>query len=251
MKIAVSNLAWDKEDNEDIFKIFNQLGINRIETVFSKIDSWYILHSNSILDFKLLLDKYGIKTESTQSLFFNIESKLDDEKFIISHFIRIIEYSKLLGINILVFGSPNLRKLKDKESLVKILKYLDKILDGTSIEISIEPNSKVYGGEFFFSLSEIISFIEENNFENIKTMIDTHNLILEGYDPNLEILNNFKYINHIHISETGLSVLKDIKFHEKFSKTIKDINYSGIITYEVVKSDDVIDSISLFSNIYK
>ena len=250
MKLAVSNLAWDKKDNEYIFKILNKLGINRIETVLSKIDNWSILNNNSILDFKLLLNKYGIRTQSVQSLFFNIEYKLDDEKSIISHFIRIIEYSKMLGINILVFGSPNLRKLKDKESLTNILKYLDKVLDDTSIEISIEPNSKVYRGEFFFSINEIISYIEENNFKNIKTMIDTHNLILEGYDPNLEILNNFKYINHIHISEAGLSVIKDIKFHDSFSKTIKEVNYSGIVTYEVIKSDDFIDSISLFSNIY-
>jgi hypothetical protein len=128
---------------------------------------------------------------------------------------------------------------------------VDNILIGTDIKVLIEPNTSSYGGEFFHTVSDIVNFIESNNLKNVRTMIDTHNSLLENLDPNVELVNYFNYIEHIHISEPKLVVIKEDEFHINFSKTIKNSEYNKTITYEVMKSIDLIPSIKTFSKIYR
>ena len=115
----------------------------------------------------------------------------------------------------------------------------------------IEPNSKIYGGEYFFTVSEITDFITSNGFKNIKTMIDTHNLILEDDDPIDVLKTHINYIGHIHISEIKLEPIKNIEFHTKFSSQLKEMKYDKIITYEVMKCEQIMDSVKEFYEIYK
>jgi sugar phosphate isomerase/epimerase len=158
-----------------------------------------------------------------------------------------------LGVKVLVFGSPGLRKKTNgwEDSLIEIFTYVDNILIGTDIKVLIEPNTSSYGGEFFHTVSDIVNFIESNNLKNVRTMIDTHNSLLENLDPNVELVNYFNYIEHIHISEPKLVVIKEDEFHINFSKTIKNSEYNKTITYEVMKSIDLIPSIKTFSKIYR
>jgi sugar phosphate isomerase/epimerase len=253
MKLALSNLAWNNEDSELMFNHLKQHNINNIEGVLTKIDSWDKISLDTLLEFKKRLDSNHILIPSLQSLFYNVNCKnISDEDVFINHFERLIEYCKILSVKVLVFGSPSLRKKVDKweESLSKVFIKLDNLLENTGIEISIEPNSKIYGGDYFFTVSEIVSFIKKNNLKNIKTMIDTHNIILEELNPISELNTYYEHINHIHISENNLLPIKNLNFHLDFSNEIKKMNYNKIITYEVISCNNILESIKLFSEIY-
>jgi sugar phosphate isomerase/epimerase len=254
MKLSLSNFAWDKHEDVSIFENLNNLGINLIEGVLTKVSPWEELSFSTLTDYKKSLDSYNISTLSLQSLFYGVkcESILDKENFI-NHFKKLIDYSKHLSVNTLVFGSPSLRKKTTEweTQLPLIFKEVDKLLDNTGIQIVIEPNSKIYGGEYFFTVSEIVNFITSNGFKNIKTMIDTHNLILEGDDP-IDVLKTYiTHIEHIHISEIKLETIKNIEFHTKFSSQLKEMKYNKIITYEVMKCEQIMDSVKEFYEIYK
>lgn len=254
MKLSISNLAWDTNETELIFTELNKIGIKSIEGVLTKLNDWDNLTDNDIIRFKKLLDSYNISIMSLQSLFYNVkcDSILDEDNFI-NHFKKLLHFSKLLSIKILVFGSPSLRKKSEgwEESVSKIFKKLDLLLEGTDIQISIEPNSKIYGGEYFFTISEIVNFITLNKLQNIKTMIDTHNLILEGEDPIKSLDIYLNKINHIHVSEKSLQPIKNSTFHTNFSSKLKELNYDGIVTYEVIKCENIINSLEKFYQIYK
>jgi sugar phosphate isomerase/epimerase len=254
MKLSLSNFAWDKQEDNSTFEELKKLGINLIEGVLTKIDPWEKLSFNTLTDYKKSLDLYGISILSIQSLFYGVkcESILDEEIFI-NHFKKLIEYSKHLSVNTLVFGSPSLRKKTSgwEDRLPLIFTEIDKLLDNTGIQLVIEPNSKIYGGEYFFTVSEIVDFITSNGFKNIKTMIDTHNLILEDDDP-IEVLKTYiDNIEHIHISEIKLEPIKNTEFHLKFSSHLKEMKYNKIITYEVIKCEQIMDSVKNFYEIYK
>lgn len=125
------------------------------------------------------------------------------------------------------------------------------MLDNTGVELSIEPNTKSYGGYYFHTVQEIVDFIVRNDFKNIKTMVDTHNVKLEGLNPLNETKKHIDYINHIHVSEPNLKTLSDFEFHKEFSQLLKSFNYNGIITYEVNKCNGIIESVKDFYLIYK
>lgn len=254
MKLAVSNLCWDIGDSDNMLNHLKKLDINNIEGVLTKIDTWDNLTIDKIHNYKDYLKSNNISIPSLQSLFYNVECEtIFDEVNFTSHIEKLIFFSKILSVKVLVFGSPSLRKknLKWEHNLTNVFEKIDNLLEKTNIELTIEPNSKIYGGDFFYTIPEIVEFISKNNFKHIKTMVDTHNIILEGNDPIEDLKLYFDYINHIHISENKLEPIKNFEFHEKFSQEIKKLNYDKIITYEVLKSNDLYESINMFNEIYK
>jgi sugar phosphate isomerase/epimerase len=74
-----------------------------------------------------------------------------------------------------------------KQGMKEVFKYLEEILDETGITVCVEPNSRLYGAEYYWSMAEIVEDIVD--YKNIKTMIDTGSLIMEEYDieKNIEI----------------------------------------------------------------
>jgi sugar phosphate isomerase/epimerase len=111
------------------------------------------------------------------------------------------------------------KKVNDYEKkLVDVFSEIDSYLNNKNINLLIEPNTASYGGEYFFNLNEIIGFIDKNKLINIKTMIDTHNIILENGDPIIEFETNFNYIYHIHISEPKLKTNDVLDSLKKFSE---------------------------------
>lgn len=254
MNLAVSNLAWDNENSQIIFNTLKENDITQIECILSKIKNWDDLANEDIVNFKNELTSQGIVPYSIQSLFYGIDCEnIGNVECIISHFKRLIEYSKILDVKILVFGSPNLRKkvINWEKCVIDIFKSIDYLLNETGIIVVIEPNSKVYGGQFFHSISEISKFIQENRFKNIRTMIDTHNSLLENLNFIEEFKEYFEIIEHIHISEPKLKHIIDSPILNSFSDNLKMMNYKKTITYEVLKSEHVLDSIKTFSKIFK
>lgn len=254
MKLGVSHLAWDVQESEKIFNLLKSNNIHNVEGVITKINDWDKISEKDIIKYKKFLNSQKINISSLQSIFYNTNIKnLDDETSVIQHVKKLINYGKILSIKTLVFGSPSLRKIikLPNKNISNIFKQIDNLLEDTGIQLSIEPNSKIYQGDFFYTISEIVKFIKDNRLLNIKTMIDTHNLILENQDP-LDNLNNyFEYINHIHISENGLEPISNFKFHSKFAKKLHLSKYNNYIIYEVKKTLNIEKSIVDFAKIYK
>lgn len=253
MKLALSNFAWNSDENEFIFKMLSSIGITNIEGVLTKINHWDSLEESELVKYKELLNHHSIKVESIQSIFYGVNcSDLSDYKTI-DHYKKLIKYCEILGVKVMILGSPSLRKNVNDwyDNLSDILKKVDDMLNGTEVELSIEPNTKTYGGDYFYTIQEIVDFITYNNLKNIKTMVDTHNVILEGVDPLCDLKTYIDYINHIHVSEPKLNKLRNFKFHNKFAKSLKDLKYNGIVTYELNKCDGLINTVKKFYEIYK
>ena len=124
MKLAVSNFAWDIKNSDKMFNHLKSLNINNIEGVLSKIDIWDNLSITKIYEYKNYLDLNNITIPSLQSLFYNVdcETIFDEIKFI-SHIEKLIFFSKILSVKVLVFGSPSLRKKIDYQ-LSQILNFM-------------------------------------------------------------------------------------------------------------------------------
>jgi sugar phosphate isomerase/epimerase len=252
MKLALSNLAWDNPFDEHIMNVLKEKKINFIEGVLTKIDDWENLTEYKIYEYKKLLDKYNLKVKSIQSIFFNTKiDSLCDTKNVIKHIEKVLIFCKILNVDILVFGSPSLRKNLDSyNKIYNTFLAIDELLISTDIMLTIEPNAKIYGGVYFNTMDDIIDFLNRWKFKKIGTMIDTHNLLLENENPNYILNKYFEYINHIHISETNLQPLQNFNFHKQFSETIKNVNYKNLITYEVNQLFNFEKNIDEFIKIY-
>lgn len=239
MNLSISLLAFkDLTTFIDNIPLLTTLNISNVEGVYSKLEEY----SN-------VIEENGFNLKSTQSLLYNsgVEDFLSPE--FVPYLKKTIQVYKRYGIDTLVLGSPKQRKSYDIDKLIQIFKELDLICQQEGILLCIEPNCKEYGGNYFFNLDEIVGFIKLGKFSNIKTMIDTHNLLNENVSPSVSLKKYSEYVSHIHISEPQLKPIQDSKEHVLLSKTIKELNYQGIVNYELLPSENL--NIQTFTNLYR
>jgi sugar phosphate isomerase/epimerase len=248
MNLALSNLAWNKTNEAEVFEKMNAENINNAEIVFPKNFDWNNINNEILLEFSKKLKSYNIRPSATQSIFFGTDIIAHEKTRISSHIKRVIDISSALGINTVVFGSPGLRK--DFSSLTDVIAEIDEYIADSGIIFCIEPNCSLYTGNFFHTLEEIGNFIEHAKFKNIRTMIDTHNLIYEKEKLEDSFLKWKSLISHIHVSEIGLKRIEDLKEHEIFAEFLRKEEYSGLITYEIVEPSDLDLCLKEFASIY-
>jgi sugar phosphate isomerase/epimerase len=251
MKLGISNLAWNNnKEFENLIPILKENNIKYIEIVLPKHLKW---DDNDLTQLNYFVDSVldnGLNISSTQSIFYNTNILSFYDINFINHILKLSLICKNININRIILGSPSLRIDKDILKLSNIFKEVDKIMIQNNQILLLEPNSKIYNGEFFYTVDEIVNFIKINNFTNISTMIDTHNILLENEDPVI-IFDQYKdYIKHIHISETKLGSFIESNNHNKLSDILKEYNYDDLIIYETKPTLNINKDIKLFSKTY-
>ena len=244
MNIAITQLAFNSgSELLDSSNFFEKNNIQNIELVFSKIDD-----ENQLIEW---MNSRGISSKTTQSILFgsSVEDFLDEH--MIEQIKKVANLSQKFGVKTLVLGSPKQRKTYDRSSLIFRFREIDSIMREYNQVLCIEPNCKKYGGSYFFTVSEIVEFLKDGKFTNIKTMIDTHNIINENEDPSKVLENNLEYIHHIHISENDLSTYEESEYHKSLSSSIKKTKYDKTITYEVLPSKDLEKSFQSLNKTYQ
>lgn len=250
MKLGISNLVWDKITLSDLVPILVNNNIKYIEVVLPKHLEWNDADLTKLQEFHDYLEYNKIHVKSTQSIFYNsgINNYYDDE--FANHLVKVSDICREMNITHLVLGAPTMRKNEDPVGLSSKFSYIDSIVRENNQILLLEPNSRIYGGNYFYKVDEIVRFIDEMKFSNIKTMIDTHNIILEGEDPTDVFLKYREYIKHVHVSEAGLSGFIPSRRHSTLAKTLKENEYRGLVIYEAKPTSDLINEIENFSKTY-
>lgn len=221
MKFGITNLSWKEDDDYTITKKLE--GFDYFETVFSRRNNGNFY--------------------SVQSIFYGSDIKSFNDKEVLSYINYIIEECYRCNIQIIVFGSPSLRK-GSKENLLDVFRLINDSLREKKIYLCVEPNSKYYGGDYYYTLSEIVADIEK--YSNIKTMIDTHNLLLEGEDIFDQYQKYSEHIKHIHISEKDLVPIKNWSLYKDYISFLKQAEYRHGITYELKQCKNIISEAKKF-----
>jgi sugar phosphate isomerase/epimerase len=251
MKLGVSNLAW--EDNIDLnylVDLFKDNNINYIEAVLSKYIDWENINLDKLNRFISHIKSNELNIISTQSIFFNSNVKSFHDVNFKHHLQKVSDVCFNFHIQFIVLGAPTLRNFKIDLGLTDYFSYVNEILRNNNQILLIEPNSKTYNGNFFYTLREINEFITQNNFTNIKTMIDTHNILLEKEKPFENFLTYSDLIYHVHISENNLGDFIESQDHNILAHTLKNQNYQGLVIYEAKPSLNLKSSIESFNKTY-
>ena len=247
MKLGISQLAFNTdEDFESFISILKENSILNIEIVFPKIISWKNVDLIYLKKYINKLHKLGFNTLSTQSITYNTPLKSFCDESFIEHISQISDLCKITNTKIMVLGAPKLRDIYNESILINNFSKIDFYLKKNNQILCIEPNNSWHGGKFFLYLDEIVSFIKKGNFTNIKTMIDTHNIIKENKNPADEFIKYQEYISHVHVSEDNLDSFKVSNLHIELKNCLEKENYENLIVYET----KICENIKEFKNTY-
>lgn len=244
-KRSISNLAWGKEYDTEMYQFLSDNNFEGVEIAPSRIfgDNPYSMTNEARIFKNELINQYNLEISSMQSIWFgkneNIFRSSDERNRMFEYSKRAIEFANILNCNNLVFGCPKNRYIPDnmnKNSCHSVaIEFFNKIGDyakTNNVIFSIEANPTFYNTNFINTTSEAIDLIKEIDNDGIKLNFD-----LGTVKINKESLDEFssiiEYINHIHISEPELKEVKKDDYNSSFIAMVSKMNYNKYISLEM------------------
>ena len=248
MKISISNIGWDKEKDEEMYKYISSIGFQGLEIAPTRIiEKNPYNHLEEAKEFAIkLYRKYNIEISSIQSIWYgrkeNIFNDFNQRKELIKYTKQAIDFAKVVKCKNLVFGCPKNRIINDSKKNNKIIEEFFFEIGNYAIEknvyFSIEPNPIIYGTNFINTTDQAIQIVKNLNNKGIKINLDLGAIIYNKENLNI-VEKNIELINHIHISEPNLKVIIPRKIHKDLLKILKNNKYDGYISIEMGKQEDI------------
>lgn len=269
MKIAISNIAWEKSEDDAVAKLLHKYSVAGIEIAPTKIwDSPTEVLEEKIKDCASYWADQGISIVATQSILFGHPELtiFPDEKTrtkTLNYLKQMIRVSKSLGAKVIVFGSPKNRvvgNLDQKAATEIATKFFYELGEGAKeydVLFCIEPNAKQYGTDFVTNTDEAVDFVARVNHPNFRLHLDAGVMTLNGEDYQTAISKALPYLCHFHISEPFLDHIGSVDTdHKAIASALRSVQYAGCVSIEMKSAvlssnlDAVDKSLKLVTEVY-
>lgn len=239
MRIAISNIAWDVNEDMSIAELLNNHEVDAIDLAPGKYFPDPIKATDlEIGEVKRFWIEHGIEITGMQALMFgtaglNIFGKNDVQEATLTHLAAICKIGAGLGATRLVFGSPKNRDSSGLDSeqvldqAVSFFRRLGNIANAHGVIFCLEPNPPCYGANFMTNCDETAIIVRAIDHSAIKMQFDTGSLLICGENAERVLEDSANLIGHIHASEPGLAPLGDLgsdhrKIHDALVKFLPD-----------------------------
>jgi sugar phosphate isomerase/epimerase len=246
MKIAISNILWEKGKNQlsSFFAALAERGVSGVELALNCFwEEPLDVGSGEISWLKKELVTYQLKLVSLHSLTFTrpeleLFAGAEIRGELTAYIKRYCELARELECGNLVFGSPKSRcphgcgKVELDRIFLSVLLDIDAV--ATGLFFNIEPLSKNFC-DYFNSYMEGVALLDGSGLRNIFIQLDIRSVI-ESNEHIDEIFNNSHYIRHTHTGNPGMTLpgYPFLNYHKSVSDALKRMDYHGYVTAEVL-----------------
>ena len=253
MKLAISNIAWKREDDKALLQGLLETHITSIEIAPTRlIENPYQASDSALRQLMTSYEEIGIKFISMQSILFGetraiFESKESCQMYL-DKFKSILSFAKKMLIPTIVFGSPSIRNINnpiEKTNAFEFFNHLALLAQSSGIQIAVEANPTIYGTNFLNTTQEALDFIRSINQPNLGINLDLGTIIQNHEDlESLLTIETIKHVKHVHISEPFLAPIdqKNKSYHQLLLSTLYHLNYQHFVSIEM-KSGPTMDEI--------
>lgn len=247
---AVSNIAWNRHDDESVLDLLARFGVNGVEIAPSKIWSdLSTVQEKDALNYRTFLADHGFCIPAFQAILYgHPELQVFDPAAHAAFFSRLELVARLaswLGASVLVFGAPKNRKrngIAYQEAFKLAADFFHKagdIVQQYDCVLGIEANPVEYQCDFITSTADAALLVKASDSKGIKLHIDTGATALTHEDT-AELLQNLQTeFVHYHISEPMLAnpeISRQID-HAAAFRALKAIHYQGSVSIEMKAQD--------------
>jgi sugar phosphate isomerase/epimerase len=221
MRLAISNIAWDVKEDDDVAALLKRYRIDAIDIAPGKyFPSPGQATRVEIEQVRRWWQDRGIEITGMQALLFgttglNVFGATDTQDATLRHLGAVCRIGGLMGATRLVFGSPKNRDrsgLGDDEALeiaTSFFQRLGTIAASENVTICLEPNPLCYGANFMTTSRETARVIEAVGHPSIRMQLDTGAMTINAEPPAEVVSSCSGLIGHVHASEPNLVPLGD------------------------------------------
>ena len=204
-QLAISNIAWQKDDDETVYAAMQQAGFTGLELAPTRIfsEAPYENLTSALLFGGYLKNRWGFSVPSLQSIWYGQKGNIfdpADTEHLLDYTAQAFQFAHSLNCPSLVFGCPKnrMRPLGANDA----------------------------AAEAFFMQAG-----------NLAARYGVH-LALEANPPMYtNYLNGTADVSHVHISEPGLVPIERRPEHKELALLLGAVGYRGFVSVEMAHTD--------------
>lgn len=255
MNTAVSNFAWEPEDNDKVYQQMEQMGITGLEfaplKLFGEEPYSKAKTRQAVEYFKGLWERYGIRPVSVQSIWSGCQAQLlgspREREILREQTLRVLDYAAELECPVIMWGSGACRSHSDygenennkvaREFFLPLADYAKE----RDITIAVEAVNAYYESRFLVNSIESLNFVQECNHSHIRFNFDTGMMQMEKetledyliWQKNWNIESWISLVGHVHISEPRLVTVELREYQKELAASLQNYKYQGYISLEM------------------
>lgn len=241
MQLAISNIAWPKELDNDVYMLMSFYGFRGLEIAPTRLFSEepYDRLDEANRWKEQLTERFGLEVPSMQSIWNGRQEMLFgtnyERKLLLTVTKKAIDFAAVIGCHNLVFGCPRNRSFPagtDPQLGVQFFKEIGDYAYQRKTCIGIEANPPIYHTNYINDTPSALGLISEVGSKGFRLNLDVGTMIYNQEDPTL-LRGRVANINHVHISEPGLKPIEKRDFHQKLKEILNEEDYEGFISIEM------------------
>jgi sugar phosphate isomerase/epimerase len=221
MRLAISNIAWDRAEDGVVAALLQRCQVDAIDIAPGK---YFPQPANATASSISLVRKWwaarGLEITGMQALLFgtsglNVFGSAESQDALLQHLDAVCRIGAGLNAPRLVFGSPKNRDrsgLSDAETMAMAIPFFRRLGDiagAHGVTICLEPNPTCYGANFMTTSRETAQVVSQIAHPAIRMQFDTGALTISGEDAATVLQEFSTLIAHIHASDPHLLPLGD------------------------------------------
>lgn len=269
MKISISNIAWNKEDDDVVYEIMQSYGLYGLDVAPARVFNhpFEITEAEGQTFIDEIKEK-GLVPVGMQSLLYGTSGlqlfgTKDEVETTICHLKKIMDYAAKIGISRLVFGSPKNRLVGHltQDQIVEKATYIFNKLGDYAQEkgmyFCIEPNPMLYGADYITSTRQGIELVKKIDNKGFRLHLDLGTMLVNDEDVEEVVREAIPVTEHVHLSHPNLEpVIGNEDKHILFRDALIKHQYKGVVAIEMKNSMEpnnievIRESIEFIASIY-
>lgn len=249
MKLSISNIAWDKTIDNEVYGMMQKYGYSGLEIAPTRVFPYapYKNLPRAATWYMQLKSEWGFCISSMQSVWYgrdeNMFRSVDEREKLIQYTQCAIDFAEVIECKNIVFGCPKNRTIPKGCEPWGDIAFFRIVGDHAAAHgtiIGMEANPHIYGTNYINDTGSAIRLIEQVDSKGFKLNLDAGTMIENG--EALDIIRDKScLINHVHISEPQLRQIVKRPLHKEISEMLYNENFKGYVSIEMAKKSRIAD----------
>jgi len=244
MKLAISNIAWERHDDPQVLQKLREYGVTGIEVAPTKIwPDWEDASQQNAKLYKKRMADEGFDIPAMQAILFGRPYlQLFDpksHKAFLERIKLVADIAAALGAEVLVLGAPKNRK-RGQTSMTLAMEIAKEFLHKAGeicfergCCIGLEHNPIEYGCDFITNVADARELVDLTGHPGVQLHLDSAGIYMCGGDIGTVIKSIGSFV-HYHVSEPMLEpIVGGVVDHKKAFLALNEIDYTRWISVEM------------------
>lgn len=242
-KLAMSNIAWDRAQDETMYAALQAAGFAGLEIAPTRIfpDQPYDCLNAAALFGGYLRQRWGLAVPSMQSIWYGRSESIFDEagaQALLDYTAQAFQFAHTLNCPSLVFGCPRNRMLPqgaDPAAGESFFAKAGALAARYGVYLALEANAPRYTN-YLNTTREVFDLVKKLDSPGLAVNLDLGAMLEAGEKP-ADFMDELRYVSHVHISEPGLAPIAPRPEHRELALLLGAVGYTGYVSIEMARTD--------------